>query len=1037
MISTNSFNIYNASAGTGKTFSLVRDYLILLFNSKNYDLYKNILAITFTNKAVNEMKGRILKYLINYSKSMDPDKKMLKEISKKTGLSQKEIFSKSSMILKNLLKNYSSFEISTIDKLTQKIVRNFTYELGIDSKYEVEIDQDEIINKAIDNLISKIELNDDSSKNIITFSNEKTSNDKSWDITTDLKEIAQLIFNENNFSELESIKDYSLKDFERWKKELKSKITNYDSTAKKSGNKAFDIIEYEKVCIDSLKKIIIRHFTKISLGDFNNLYKNQIEKNLIAGNLHSSTSSEKDKKRIEKIREELLKIYRECKQIIFKKKLFENILNNISPLSILSEIKKEIEVLKNEENFLLISEFNKLVNEEIKNQPAPFIYEKIGAKFSHFFIDEFQDTSKMQWENLKPLIENSLSSENSTLTLAGDPKQSIYRWRGGEVEEFMNLLENESPFFCEKNIINLNINRRSSKEIINFNNSLFKHISDLYSENSDLLEILNFPKQNPDNSEIGYLNLNFYEKNNKIDIEQFYNNQILSNIQDLIKRGYSYQDICIIVRKKKEGVIIGDYLTENKIPIISSEVLNLSSSPDVILIINLIRFHIEKSDFNKLNLCKSLYELNFIDQLKEDFLIGVLDKGFEEIKKYFIIEGFNLDLDQLNKLSIYESLEFIIDEFKLMKDGNAYVQFLLDFAHDYTNKYSTGLNEFLEYFEEKKEKLNIVTPQGVDAVEIITIHKSKGLEFPVVIYPYANINIHGDLNPKTWINIENEKDIDLKKSLININQDLEKIDKDLFSSYRRKLEIDNINLLYVVLTRAQKELYLLSDKNIDAKGNEKINLYSGIFISYLKKINAWDNSKSSYDFGIKTLKKTEIKPSKNLIQNHVTVNSRIKQNIIISSKHSNSWLNDFDYAQEEGNVFHEIMEEISSKKDVIIILNKFYDLGVIDDGQKEEFKKNILEIINHADLNKYYNQEVISFNEREIISKNGAILVPDRLVFLNNSEVTVIDYKTGSESLSHINQLNKYESVLQEMNIKVVGKILIYIGEKIKIKHCK
>ena len=1037
MISTNSFNIYNASAGTGKTFSLVRDYLILLFNSKNYDLYKNILAITFTNKAVNEMKGRILKYLINYSKSMDPDKKMLKEISKKTGLSQKEIFSKSSMILKNLLKNYSSFEISTIDKLTQKIVRNFTYELGIDSKYEVEIDQDEIINKAIDNLISKIELNDDSSKNIINFSNEKTSNDKSWDITTDLKEIAQLIFNENNFSELESIKDYSLKDFERWKKELKSKITKYDSTAKKSGNKVFDIIEYEKVCIDSLKKIIIRHFTKISLGDFNNLYKNQIEKNLIAGNLHSSTSSEKDKKRIEKIREELLKIYRECKQIIFKKKLFENILNNISPLSILSEIKKEIEVLKNEENFLLISEFNKLVNEEIKNQPAPFIYEKIGAKFSHFFIDEFQDTSKMQWENLKPLIENSLSSENSTLTLAGDPKQSIYRWRGGEVEEFMNLLENESPFFCEKNIINLNINRRSSKEIINFNNSLFKHISDLYSENSDLLEILNFPKQNPDNSEIGYLNLNFYEKNNKIDIEQFYNNQILSNIQDLIKRGYSYQDICIIVRKKKEGVIIGDYLTENKIPIISSEVLNLSSSPDVILIINLIRFHIEKSDFNKLNLCKSLYELNFIDQLKEDFLIGVLDKGFEEIKKYFIIEGFNLDLDQLNKLSIYESLEFIIDEFKLMKDGNAYVQFLLDFAHDYTNKYSTGLNEFLEYFEEKKEKLNIVTPQGVDAVEIITIHKSKGLEFPVVIYPYANINIHGDLNPKTWINIENEKVADLKKSLININQDLEKIDIDLYNRYRWKLEIDNINLLYVVLTRAKKELYIISDKDIDSKGNEKINLYSGILISFLKKTNAWKDSKFSYDFGIKSLNKTKIEPSKNLIQNKVIVNSRIKQNLIISSKNSISWVNDFDGAKDEGNVFHEIMEQISSTKDVDIVLNKFYDLGVINYSQKQEYQKNILAIINHSDLKKYYDEDLISFNEREIISKNGAIFVPDRLVFLNNSEVTIIDYKTGSESLSHVSQLNKYEAVLREMNMKVLEKILIYIASEIKIKSCK
>ncbi len=200
MINTNYFNLYNASAGTGKTFSLVRDYLILLLNSKNVELYKNILAITFTNKAVNEMKGRIIKYLMNYSNSVDPDEVMIKEISKASGLTKTEIFFKSSTILKNLLKNYGSFEISTIDKLTQKIVRNFTYELGINAKYEIELDQNEVIIKAIDNLISKIELKDESSKNIINFSFEKTQNDKSWDITKDLKEIAQLIFNENNFS---------------------------------------------------------------------------------------------------------------------------------------------------------------------------------------------------------------------------------------------------------------------------------------------------------------------------------------------------------------------------------------------------------------------------------------------------------------------------------------------------------------------------------------------------------------------------------------------------------------------------------------------------------------------------------------------------------------------------------------------------------------------------------------------------------------------------------------------------------------------
>jgi len=242
MISTNHFNIYNASAGTGKTFSMVRDYLILLFKSQNLDLYKNILAITFTNKAVNETKGRIVKYLISYSNYVDPDEVMIEEISNATKLNREDIFYKSSQILKNLLKNYSSFEISTIDKFTQKIVRNFTYELGIDSKYEIELDQNEVINKAIDNLISKIEINDERSKNILNFSSEKTQSDKSWDITYDLKEIAKLIFNENNFSELDSLKEFNVEEFELWKKQLRSKNEILNSEVKNLGKKQFKLL---------------------------------------------------------------------------------------------------------------------------------------------------------------------------------------------------------------------------------------------------------------------------------------------------------------------------------------------------------------------------------------------------------------------------------------------------------------------------------------------------------------------------------------------------------------------------------------------------------------------------------------------------------------------------------------------------------------------------------------------------------------------------------------------------------------------------
>ena len=1033
MHSTNYFKVFNASAGTGKTFSLVKDYLILILESKNIELYKKILAITFTNKAVNEMKKRIIKYLINYSNSIDPDNIMIHEIKNETDLTDKEIFSKSSKILKNLLKNYSAFEISTIDKFTQKIVRNFTYELGIDSKYEIEMDHEEILNKAVDNLISKIKLNDKNSQNIINFSFEKTYDDKNWDVTYDLQNVAQLLFDESHNSEISSLKDFNSEDFENLINELKSKIKALNFKAKELGNKALLIIKEENINHESfIRQTIPKHFIKISTADFNNLYSNKIENNLIDGNLFSSKASEIDKLKIEEVRKELLNIYRNCRSVIYQEKLFKNILNNITPLSVLSQIKNELELLKKDENFILISEFNKIVNDEIKNQPAPFIYEKIGTKFNHYFIDEFQDTSKIQWENLKPLVENCLASENSSLTIAGDPKQSIYRWRGGDVEGFMNMVSSKSPFFCEKYNISLDKNYRSSKEIIDFNDNLFKHIVKIYSVNDKLSKILDFPKQQPF-SDGGYINLAFCD-NKLYEKEEFYNITTLKNIQDIISRGYSYRDICIIVRRKKEGIIIGDFLTENKIPIISSEVLNLSSSPEVNLILNLIEYSISESNSNKIKFCKSLHQLNFIDIPKEEFLMEVVDLNFNEIQKYISIKGFELNLNKLKGVSIYEALEYIIDEFEIMKTGNSYVQFFLDFAIDYTNKFQTSLSEFLDYYDEIKEKLNIISPQEINAVEIMTIHKSKGLEFPVVIYPYANINIHGDLNPKTWINLENYKEFNLKKSLININKDLEKIDLDLYNNYKWELEVDNINLLYVTLTRAEKELYIISEKNIDSKGNEKINFFSGIFINYLKETGDWDNNKFIYEIGEKAENKTKLQISKNIVQNEIVVNSRIKQNIIISSKNTSSWIYDYDTAKEEGNIFHNIMAEVYSAKDIKIVLNKFFELGNIDLNQKNKYENIITKITLDPRLIGYYDDNLISFNEREIISSKGKSLIPDRLIFLDKIRVVVIDYKTGVEEESHLTQLKKYEQILKEMGLKVVKKILVYIAEKIEIK---
>jgi len=1035
MSQLNYFKIYNASAGTGKTFNLVKDYIVLLLKSDNISLYKNILAVTFTNKAVNEMKHRIINLLVNYTNSNSIDPAITDIIKKETGLNEDEIFIKSSKILKNILKNYASFEISTIDKLTQKIVRGFTYELGIDSKYEVEIDQNEILEKAVDKLISKIEIDNSYFSEIIDFSFEKTDDDKSWDITKDLQNISKLLLSENNYNQLELIKGLNPSDFKNSKKILKSSIKNLKKETTKLAEKALVLIKKNNLNEDCFsRKTLPNHFKKISAENYERLYTNQLEKNLNGGTLHSSKASEQDILRINEIRNELFQIYKDCKKSIYDLKLFGNILSNLSPLSILSLIKKELEEMKVDDNFIVISEFNKIINDEIKNQPAPFIYEKLGVKYSHFFIDEFQDTSKMQWENLNPLIENSLSSENSSLTIAGDPKQAIYSWRGGDVDEFIRLIKNKSPFYCDKINIELDINYRSSKEIVNFNNKLFGYIKNRYSKNNELNKIFDFPVQKYFKESTGSVTIDFYDSSQTITLNEYYKEKVLQNINDAVKRNYSFRDICIIVRKKKEGIEIGDYLSENKIPIISSEVLNLSSSPSVNLIINLLEYSVSESNSSKMRLCKSLFELNLIKRAKEDFFIEILNMGFDSIKKELVINDFALELSILKTKSIYEAIEYIIDCFRLAESGNSYLQFLLDFANEYSNKNQTSFIEFLDHYKEKRDKLNIISPSEINAVEIITIHKSKGLEFPIVIYPYANINIHNDLNPKAWIDFKNEIGFEIKSPLININKDLEVIDEKLYNTYKKKLEIDNINLLYVVLTRAKNELYILSEKDLDKKGNEKLNLFSGMFIGYLKEIGIWDSSKNKYEIGDKSNLSTFNDQVKNIQQEKFVFNSRLKRNIITSNKHVESWLQEYDSAQEKGNIFHLIMSEIYSVKDVNIVLNKYYELGEISIIKKEKLKEIIYKIIEDKQLKEFYNPKNKSFNEREIIEKNGKSFIPDRIVFLNDKDIVLIDYKTGTKKSKYINQLKDYEDKLHKIGLNTIKKIIIYISDDIKIE---
>ena len=290
------------------------------------------------------------------------------------------------------------------------------------------------------------------------------------------------------------------------------------------------------------------------------------------------------------------------------------------------------------------------------------------------------------------------------------------------------------------------------------------------------------------------------------------------------------------------------------------------------------------------------------------------------------------------------------------------------------------------------------------------------------------------MKSKIWVDFNNELEIGLKKSLINVNKDLLGYDEKIYNNFKWGLEIENLNLLYVALTRAKEEMYIISEKNLDSSGKEKINYFSGIFINYLKNLNLWEKSKNKYEFGLKNNNTILEKSSKNVELNEFIVNSINTKKILLNTKKSSSWINDNDINKLKGNIFHAIMSKIKSVKQVETTLDNFFQTGQINQAERTLFKKNILKIFNDPKIGKFFNDKLISFNEREILCKNCNNIIPDRITFLDKNSVVLIDYKTGKERASHVKQMLNYESILNNMGLKVVDKILIYISNKISFK---
>ncbi|WP_341215980.1 UvrD-helicase domain-containing protein [uncultured Wocania sp.] len=1038
-----SFTIYNASAGSGKTYTLVKAYLKILFSSTNLYLFKNILAITFTNKAVSEMKERIIDMLKTFSEAaiLKTSNSMFNDICEELEIEPKNLHEKSKKLLNTIIHNYAAFDISTIDGFTHKLIRTFAHDLKLPLNFEVELDQDALLNEAVDSLISKAGTDDALTKILVDFAIEKADDDKSWDVSFDFNKIAKLLVNENDMPFIETLKHKTLNDFKELKSHLKKEILTFETIIVEEAQRVLTLIEEAGLEQNDFSRgSLPKHFQNLSNKRFDIKFDLIWQGDLLENNpLYPKKATEDIATIINQIQLQLTMAFNKTKQAVFHLKFLKAFYKNVTPLSVLNAINNELNVLKSEQNKMLISEFNAIISKEIKNQPTPFIYERIGEKFKHYFIDEFQDTSVLQWENLIPLLENSLSTENGTTMLVGDAKQAIYRWRGGKAEQFIDLFnEVKQPFHIKQKVETLDDNYRSFKEIVDFNNGFFKFLSLQVFTNDDYKTLYENAYQNSTINEAGYVTFSFLDTEKEDDRNELFSENTLNTINNCLENGFDLVDICILVRKKKEGVAVANYLSQHNIPIVSSETLLLNNSPEVNFTNNVLALLIQpKNNEIKIVVLNYLTTLFNIEN-KHEFFTNHINLQLPELFKSF--EKFNIHINNsdLLQLPLYDLAETIVRSFNLVKTSNAYIQFYLDVVLDFSQKKGSDISGFLHYFAKKKENLSIVSPKGQNAVQIMTIHKSKGLEFPVVIFPFADLDIYRELEPKEWFALNKEKYNGFSHTLLNYNKDFEHYGDEgsrIFNTHKSEQELDNINLLYVTLTRAVEQLHVISTNDISSKGEVNTKKYSGLFIEYLKHINTWEDSKLVYSFGNskRIIEKETVKKETQIKQQFIST-AKETHNIKVVTKSGLLWDTTQKEAIEKGNLIHNIMSKINTKDDIDVAVNDFINVSSINKEQAKKLKTIVNEIINHSKLEDYYTSSYTIYNERDIITKEGIILRPDRVVVNANNEAVIIDYKTGFEDKKHQQQLQSYQDVLEDMSLRVIKKILVYINDDIQIK---
>ena len=1056
--------VYKASAGSGKTFTLAVEYIKhLILNPR---AYRQILAVTFTNKATAEMKERILQQLYGIWKSDPASEAYLSRIQEELKridggtLDTAEIRQRAGMALQYMLHDYSRFRVETIDSFFQSVMRNLARELELSPNLNIELNNTEVLSDAVDSLIEKLTSTSPVLAWLLDYINERIADDKRWNVSNEVKNFGRNIFDESYIERGEGLRQClrTPDTLKLYRDVLREMETDALEQMKGFYDQFEGELEGHALVAEDLKggaRGIGSYFRKLRDGKLTDKdVMNATLQNSLADAKNWATKTSSRKNDIIHLAEQsLLPLLQDAERLRPQKSRIINScrlsLQHLNKLQLLNHIDEEVRTLNREHNRFLLSDTNALLHQLVREGDSSFVFEKIGANIRNVMIDEFQDTSRMQWDNFRLLLLEGLSQGADSL-IVGDVKQSIYRWRNGDWGILNGLGEkDEGSEVRDKGlgsfpirIETLKTNRRSETNIIRFNNGLFTaavdylntlHLEELKEDCYPLKRAYaDVVQESPKSDERGYVKASFLEP----DEEHNYTEQTLlsmgKEVQNLLATGVRLNDITILVRKNKNIPPIADYFDkELRLPVVSDEAFRLDASLAICMLIDALRYLSNPED--KISRASLIANYRLTEGQKGKEEKKNWDSLFIGSPEEMLPETFTSRMDTLRLMPLYELLEELFSIFGMnrIEKQDAYLFSFFDAVTEYLQSNSSDPDSFIRYWEETLCSKTI--PSGeTDGIRILSIHKSKGLEFHTVLIPFCDWKLENETNNQlVWCTAPEAPYNALKLIPVSYSATMaESVYRQDYLHERLQLWVDNLNLLYVAFTRAGKNLILWSKKG--QKGTISELLANTLPQIASKGTGSWDEEAAVYESG-------SLCPSSPAVQDDRQETNKLAQKPVKLPVHMESMFHDIEFRQSNrsadfiagideaessqrfinrGRLLHTLFSAIATENDIENAISQLVFEGIIGHTETEEEIRELTErAFSLPQVKDWYSGTWQLFNECDIIwQENGELHTrrPDR-VMMRNGEIAVVDFKFGKSNKKYNKQVQGYMQLLARM----------------------